>query len=169
MLGLLSMLLSTVLKVGLNYLTNWYQQKQSEVDRFNLAASHAQLESVVDGHALEVKMDQAMMEVKPITTLAELKASFGVKQIGSVLACLLLMLTLSGCWTVNVTTHEYKSEIKKPEPPPAMFQGDPALSQREQAMTTYIQQLRAGMDTYNADAHESNIKNGYIKTKTPKP
>lgn len=163
--SIISAIIASIFKVGLEYVTGWYKQQQAEVDRFNLAATQAQLASVVAGHELEVKMDQAAANAIKPTTLTDWKASFSVKHFVPAAACLLFMLTLSGCWRVQVTTGEYKPEIKKPTPNSEMFQGPEQLSPREQAMGLYINQINAEVDVHNEDARESNIKNGYVKPK----
>jgi hypothetical protein len=153
--SILGAILSSILKMGLDYFTSWYKSRQAEADKWNLAATQAQMQSVLDGHALEVKMDQATSNITAPTTLSQLKIQFGVA------ACFMLLF-LTGCWTEHITTNEYKPELRTPQPSPEMFKGPEQLTPREQAMALYIGQMQAEIKVYNEDARQHNIDNNYV-------
>lgn len=155
--SIIGSIISAVISAGLQYFSNWQKAKQAEADKWNLAATQAQMQSVIDGHALEVKMDQAAAAIPQITTLSDMRIQFC-----KAAAIILLLLSLTGCWTAQITTNQYKPEIRTPEPKPAMFQGPEQLNPREQALAQYAAELKVRIETYNATAEQSNIDAGYV-------
>lgn len=155
---MVSMILTVVLKIGMEWFSSWWNGKQAAADKWNLAVTQAKLDSIVVGKEQEVKINAAVIAVKPIQTMSDFQAAMA-----KVLLACLLLFALTGCPSrLKIGGGSYKEEIAKPDQDPAMFQGPPELTEREKALMTHIVKQKTVIDEYNRGARESNIKNGYI-------
>lgn len=154
-------IISAIISGLFNAIFGIFDKKKAKSNEFAARSLDAQKKSTVDAKDMEVKIEEAQMNIPKPKTKEELEKLLGF---GCVFLCL---LCLPGCFETRVTVNEQKPVIRTKKPDKTLTEGPAVLTSRESAMGQYIGQLRAAIGAYNGLALTYNKRNGYAMDTLP--
>jgi len=157
MKGILMLVAQAFFQSLIGSITGWFEKKNAKENEFRMVALEHQKKSVIEATNVQIAVEKAQVNVKPVTTRAEALKALGLAPV------LIFALMLPGCGKISITSsaESNKPVIRTKKKDAKLLDGPEQLTEREQRLIQYIGELRNGIGEYNKWAVQSNVKNGF--------